>query len=108
MNSLPWLAQARRRIWLEFAAMSSLLVAISPVLAQAPVITNPKDPAYLGANERFDPTMHMWVTVAPMPTARIGFSIATNASNRIFVFGGNDSNNCTPVATVEAYDSSTD
>lgn len=41
----------------------------------------------LASNEEYDPTINIWTTKAPMPTARTGFATAT-INNKIYCIGG--------------------
>src|SRR5690349_5517339 len=86
-------------------ALSCFFAGSAQINAQVPEITSPGDLNFVNVNTAFDPLGHKahWKVKAPMPTARAGFAIAA-ANKQIYVMGGAVLNNCTTVATVEAYD----
>src|SRR5713226_6801847 len=51
-------------------------------------------------------TLPSWIVVAPMPTPRSGLAAAEGSDKMIYAIGGADAGG-TPLATVEAYDPTT-
>src|SRR3990172_5799841 len=64
----------------------------------------------VGTNEEYDPTKDSWMTKSPMPTPRIGFTIA-GCQNKIYFLGGATTNPKVGipnyVKAVEVYDPAT-
>ena len=109
MNPGKYRGCTAARFCLGLAALSCVFVGVAAANAQAPEVTNPGDVRTLTANTAFSPgdPDPAWADRAPMPTARAGFGAAA-ANGKVYAIGGAILNNCTTVATVEAYDPATD
>jgi N-acetylneuraminic acid mutarotase len=72
-------------------------------------IPGPNQAVPVGTNEMYDPATNTWTTKAPMPTPRIGLSLAV-LNNKIYAIGGATYSDGKLIAlnTVEEYDPETD
>jgi hypothetical protein len=81
-NTMAPMNQARGR--LGAIAVDGKLYAIGGSLAS---FASRNETEYMATNECYDPTANTWVTLAPMPTPRYGFAIATY-DGKIYCIGG--------------------